>query len=234
MPMQIDPLNSPHPVPWSWILASHAAAIEAGETQTGHYRTPSLRSPLKNWSAYSHIRLEVSPDLAQSHVSSLLLVENLDSGTLQPITASSPVAQEFWSADSSLSHPKPGLIAMLLPIAWDKTGTQLLAREFEGVFCSSIASDYAVVWNSNTALSRTLAPHNIAYERAILQGWSRNRPEQVLFKTARLGDPQMPLWSVDLQGQAYPSAFDQAESYGDSIAHPLSGPMAPATRLPGA
>lgn len=237
--MQIDPINSPHPVPWSWILAAHGAAAAASRPQTHYYRSASLRSPDQQWVAYSRICLQVTPELHTSQVSSVLMVENLSTGSLQGIQPALPLDLQWdqpldaSGAPSSAPAYVPsssarmaGEIDLVIPISWDRRGDRLLARNFRGAFCSSFASDYALIWDSHTGAHRTLAPGNVAYEYAVLQGWSQNYPDQVLFKTAKLGDRHQHLWRVNDAGYALPSAFDEAEVLGQIIATPLEGPQA--------
>lgn len=221
--MQMDPINSPHPVPWNWIQAVHGAAAEAGNRQTRYYRSASLRSPDGQWMAYSRICLEAAPLLHNSRATSILFVENIETGELQGVQPPAPLMSPLDTEPEI--QAQAGAMSLLIPIAWDREGTQLLVRDFEGVFCSSLASDYAVVWDSTTGHSRTVAPYNAAYEYAILQGWSKSHPKQVLFKTAQLGEPHQPLWRVDSQGRAMPSALDEAEGFGQTMAEELEGPQ---------
>ncbi|NJR71483.1 MAG: hypothetical protein HC771_24885 [Synechococcales cyanobacterium CRU_2_2] len=173
--MQLDPLNSPHPVPWNWILAAHSAAIAEQLFTPHHYRSSALRSPDGRWLAYSRIHFTPAPQLHASQVESLLLLEDLLEGRLQA-QASSPFPSAASSAGTSSAgtssagtadpfapaadcSPSPaGSIAILMPIAWNQTGDRLLARQFEGRFCSSMATDYALIWETLTGQVQTLTP----------------------------------------------------------------------------
>jgi hypothetical protein len=242
--MQIDPINSPHPVPWNWILAAQGSAAAAAQPQTHYYRSASLRSPDHQWIAYSRICLQATPQLHSCQVSSVLLVENLSTGSLQGVQPPLPLdlcweeppeespeeslkQSEAVSSQAQGDQPqRAGAIGLLVPISWNYSSDRLLTRNFKGAFCSSLASDYALVWDSHTHTSQTLAPYNVAYEYAVLQGWSQTDPDQVLFKTGKLGDPEQHLWRVDRHGHAVPSAFDQAEILGQIVTTPLEGPQA--------
>ncbi len=232
--MQMDPLNSPHPVPWSWILATHAAAAEAGQRQVHYYRSASLRSPqsspthLPHWTAYSRICFEVDPVLHRSRVSSILFVENLETGTLQAITASSPLAQQFWQeqggvdTETGVMH---GAIAMLIPIAWNQAGTKLLAREFEGIFCSSFVTDHAVIWDGQQHFSRTYTPQ-IDHDYGILLGWSDVEPDSVLFETVMMGRAGRDRYRINAHGYTEPAPADEPRLFGQMVSDILAGPQA--------
>uniref|UniRef100_A0ACD5GTM1 Uncharacterized protein n=1 Tax=Desertifilum tharense IPPAS B-1220 TaxID=1781255 RepID=A0ACD5GTM1_9CYAN len=42
---QIDPLNSPYPVPWNWVMATYTEVSNTRGTGVRYYRSPSLISP---------------------------------------------------------------------------------------------------------------------------------------------------------------------------------------------
>lgn len=219
---QLDPLNSPHPIPWTWILATQAAAIPGGEPF--FYRSETLLSPDGEWAAYSRVRLDVSAELWNCRVSSVLFLENLHTKTLQIINARSPLAQDPWR-DNAQGH-QAGAIAVLHPVGWSRDGQKLLAREFEGLFCSSTATDYAVVWDRQLGHAWTCTPTGIEYDIAILQGWSAQTPGQMLFKTLRLGDRHPQLHQVDIHGVTQTASEDWAEDFGQHEANLWTGPQA--------
>ncbi|PSB68033.1 hypothetical protein C7B61_02990, partial [filamentous cyanobacterium CCP1] len=76
-----------------------------------YYRSQSLISPDGQYAAYSRIQMQLSADFTQSRVASVLFLENLRTGELQTITASSPFADNpFLSGEPN----SPGTIAILI------------------------------------------------------------------------------------------------------------------------
>lgn len=220
--MQIDPLNSPHPVPWNWVLAMQAEATHLPRLR--YYRSQSLISPDGEYAAYSRIQMQSVSDWMQCQVSSVLFVENLRTGDLQTIAASSPLSANPFATSEAIEQ---GTVAILIPIAWSADSARLLAREFESLFCSDIASDYAVVWDRSLNRTYTIAPTRISYSNAILLGWSQSQPNHVLFQAGDLGDETWPLWSVDLSGQTIAARQeDQPITYGRIVNNVWAGPQA--------
>ncbi len=220
LPVQIDPLDSPHPIPWNWVLANQSEV----NSRVRYYRTQSLISPDGQYAAYSRIQMQVKSDFTRSRVTSVLFLENLRTGNLQAITASSPLS------DNPFSTPKgsdlPGTIAILMPVAWSSTGDRILAREFESLFGSDIASDYAVIWDRQQNRSFTTAPTRIHYTHAILLGWSGAHPDRVLFRAGNIGETDWPLWAVDYSGQTLNANGDQPLTFGQVATHLWAGPQA--------
>lgn len=221
---QIDPLNSPHPVPWNWVMATHAEVSAKGGSGIRYYRSPSLVSPDGQYAAYSRIQMQVEPELYQSRVTSVMFVENLKTGDLRTITASSPLADNPLAGSEPADMP--GTIAILIPISWSLSGDRILARQFEGLFSTSDVSDYAVVWDRNLNRTSTIAPDRNLYSNAVLLGWSRTNPDQVLFRAGELGDEKQPLWAVDLNGQTVAANEDQPHVFGQLVNHVWAGPQA--------
>lgn len=223
--VQLDPLNSPYPVPWNWVLAMQAETERgSAPSHLRYYRSQSLISPDGQYAAYSRIQMQVVPNFTRSRVSSVLFLENLRTGDLQTITASSPFSDNpFMSHEPS--NPA-GTIAILIPVAWSEQGDRILAREFESIFGSDIASDYAVVWDRALNRTYTIAPTRIQYSNAILMGWSRSHPDRVLFQAGNLGDEQWPLWAVEVSGRTSPAAEDQPVTFGRVVNNVWAGPQA--------
>ena len=220
--VQIDPLNSPHPVPWNWVLANLAEASTHRSSRLRYYRSQSLLSPDGHYAAYSRIQMRAHPDFLQSRVSSVMFLENLKTGDLQAIAASSPLSDNpFIAAKGEMT----GTVAIMIPIAWSEKGDRVLAREFESLFGSDIASDYAVVWDSQLNRTSTIAPTRVQYTNAVVLGWSQTHPNQVLFRAGNLGETQWPLWSVDVSGQTAPSPTDQPLIFGNVANHVWAGPQ---------
>jgi hypothetical protein len=225
--VQLDPLNSPHPIPWNWVLANLTVTSAEPRSQVRYYRSQALVSPDGNYSAYSRIQMRVHPNFTQSRVSSVLFLENLKTGDLRTIVASSPLADPTPTIPQPQSQPAPeGTIAILIPVAWSESGDRILAREFESIFGSDIASDYAVVWDRQLNHTSTVAPTRIQYTNAVLLGWSQTHPDQTLFRAGNLGDSKWPLWTVDLTGRTTAAPEDQPLVFGQSINSIWTGPQA--------
>ena len=222
--VQLDPLNSPHPVPWNWVLANLTAAPETESAQIRYYRSQALISPDGRYSAYSRIQMQVHPDFTQNRISSVLFLENLATGDLRTIIASSPLAEQ--PGMTATDQPLTGTIAILIPVAWSETGDRILAREFESIFGSDIASDYAVIWDRQRNHTRTVAPTRIQYTNAVLLGWSQAHPEQALFRAGNIGEAQWPLWTVDLTGRTTAAPEDQPLVFGRFVNSIWTGPQA--------
>lgn len=213
-----DPLGSPHPVPWNWVMTTHADDSSNYSFGFHYYRSPALISPDGRYAAYSRIEMRSQPELYRSRVSSVMFVEDLQTGDLQVINATSPFA------DNRLV---PGSISILTPVSWSKLSDRLLARQFEGLFSSSDASDFAVIWHRQQNRTSTVAPsQNYNHEISILLGWSQINPYQALFRAGNLGDQQWPLWAVADNGQTVAATnVDQAIVFGKQLKPVWSGPQ---------
>ena len=222
--LQIDPLNSDHPIPWNWVLATQSDVDPVQGSKMRYYRSQSLISPDGQYAAYSRIQMKVQPDLFSSWVSSVLFLENLRTGDLQAVTASSPLSDNPFSSDSTLD--KSGTIAILIPISWSAEGDCLLAREFESLFGSSMASDYATIWNRRLNRASTVSPNRRQYTNAILMGWSKIFPGRALFKAGNLGEESWPLLAVDASGHTVMSADDRPLTFGQPMNNIWAGPQA--------
>lgn len=225
--VQIDPLDSPYPIPWSWVLATQAehGSDRAWVTpQLYYYRTQALISPDGQYAAYSRVQMQVSSDLAHSQVSSTLFVENLRTRDLQTLAATSPFSNNPFAPN--VEPAQAGMVAIGIPVAWSEASDRLLSREFESLFGSDIASDYAVVWERQSRQVRTLAPAGVQYTNAVLLGWSQAYPEQALFRVCNLGDPDPQLCSVALLGQTKLVPDDQPISFGQVMNNIWAGPQA--------
>lgn len=223
--VQLDPLNSPHPIPWNWVLANLSATPHHETASIQYYRSQSLLSPDGRYAAYSRIQMQIRPDFTQSRVSSVLFLENLRTGDLRTITASSPLSLSGENLEVDPAAAAAGTIAILIPIAWSEAGDRILAREFESVFGSDIASDYAVIWDRQLNRTSTVAPTRIQYTNAVLLGWSQAHPEQALFRAGNIGDLEWPLWTVDLAGQTTTAPSDRPQIFGRSVNSIWTGPQ---------
>lgn len=226
--VQLDPLDSPYPIPWNWVLATQAEhssdTTDWAAPRLCYYRTQALISPDGQYAAYSRVQMQVATDLVHSQVSSTLFLENLRTRDLQTLAATSPFSNNPFAPDAEPNQL--GTIAVLIPVAWSAESDRLLAREFESLFGSDIASDYAVIWDRQSRQVRTLAPAGMQYTNAILLGWSQAHPNQALFRICNLGDPNTQLCSVDLSGQTNLVPIDQPLSFGQVMNNIWAGPQA--------
>lgn len=224
--LQMDPLGSPHPIPWNWVMTTYADVSSNRGFGLRYYRSQSLVSPDGNYAAYSRIQMQVQPELYHSRVSSVMFVENLQTGELQAIAATSPLADNPFVAGEDAD--RPGNISILTPVGWSETGDCLLSRQFEGLFSSSDASDFAVIWNRQQNRSSTVAPSQTEYnhEISILLGWSQTEPDQVLFRAGNLGDEQWPLWAVADDGKTVAATdVDRPLVFGQWLNQVWGGPQ---------
>ncbi len=218
-----DPLNSPYPIPWPWIVEMQSHAASLTDSQIRYYRSQSLLSPDGRYSAYSRIQMELNPNAVAHEVNSMLFLENLETGDLQFVAASAPYARN--PAIDPSAYGQPGMIAVLLPIAWSETGDRLLIRGFDSMFGTDVASDYAVIWQQGDDSMRAIAPTNLHYSNAVLLGWSQANPSNILFRAGQLGDEQWPMVAVNMNGYAVASSGDQPVAYGQFTDTDWNGPQ---------
>lgn len=219
---QIDPLDSPHPIPWSWVLATLSASHSSNLAGSYCYRTHSLISPDQTYAAYSRIQMQVELDYFSSYVTSVLFLENLKTGDLQAITPNSPLANNPFL---NTKHDLRGRISIAIPVSWSEKGDRLLAREFESVLGSDIASDYGVIVDRNRNRVHTVAPTRIRYTNAVLLGWSQSHPERVLFRAGMMGDERWQQWTVDSVGHTLLARNDRPVLFGQAINSIWTGPQ---------
>ncbi|MEC4804513.1 MAG: hypothetical protein SAJ12_05035 [Jaaginema sp. PMC 1079.18] len=223
----IDPLNSAYPIPWNWVLATYA---EFGATQgqsssplTRFYRSPSLMSPDGQYAAYSRIKMQAEANLYGCRVTSVMFLENTKTGDLRTITAASPLSDNLFGGSEEAGNP--GTISILIPVSWSKEGDRLLARQFEGLFNSSLASDYAVVWQRNDNQTFTLVPNTTQYTNAVLLGWSQAERDRVLFRAGNMGEEHWQMWAVNLTGETILARQDKPVVYGQVLNQVWTGPQ---------
>lgn len=222
-----DPLNSPHPVPWSWMMKTQQEYSQQGRSGLRYYRSPALLSPDGKYAAYSRIEMRAEPDLYASKALSVMFLENIKTGELQVVRAKSPIALYLEEAGEN-NEEMAGVISLLMPVSWSEDGDRLLARQFEGAFSSSDVSDYAVVWNKKTQESKTLAVNagTNDVDASILLGWSHTQPDQVLFRSAALGEETESIFSVGLNGNTILASDEEAVIYGQLINRSWTGVQA--------
>ncbi len=220
-----DPLNSPYPIPWSWILNTQADFEAQQASGLRYYRTPALSSPDGQYAAYSRVQIEATPELPTSRVTSVLFLENLQTGQLQIIRVESPFGNAHGTPADLASMP--GLISVTIPISWSAKSDRLLSRQFEGLFSSSDASDYAVVWDRDRQQAKTIAPNIAADElTSVLMGWNRYEPDRVLFQAGAMGEENWPMWSVALTGETARVNKPEAITFGQRQSHSWTGAQA--------
>lgn len=204
---QNDPLNSPHPIPWEWILRSQAEVNYTNRSGIRYYWTPPLTSPDRHYAVYSRIILRAEPRLHRSQVDSVMFIKNLQTGELKTITPLSNFSQN--------SPPsQPGKIMVLIPVSWNEKGNLLLAREFEAIFSSSDMTDYGMIWDRETNRTITLRPTLSPNSHSVLLGWSQRYPNQVLFRAGEIGESDWKVWSVNLDGQTKIAQEDHPVIFG--------------------
>lgn len=218
-----DPLNSPFPIPWQWILEVQQAVTAGEHPGQEIYRSPSLYNPHHQFAAYCRVRLDLRPMMYQSRVTSTLFVENLQTGILHTIMARSPLAAHPFQTEP-VTADEPGVMALTMPISWSADGKTLLCRQLEGFFCSSCISDYGVVWQSETQQTITVAPSAIAnYTHAVLLGWSESCSGSALFQAGSMGEENWHHWAVALDGTTVLATGDRGEVFGEVSSNIWSG-----------
>jgi hypothetical protein len=214
-----DPLDSPHPVPWNWVLSTQAQVNATDKIGVRYYRTPSLISPDGKYAAYSRVQMYVKPELHSSRVISTLFVENLQTGELETIVSATR-SHDSETIAKELEDSNAGQIAILIPVSWSPKGDRLLSRQFEGFFSTSDAYDIALVWDRRTNKTTSITPQEEGYESTVLLGWSQQHPGRVLFQTSNLEDDVAPMWAVDLKGDTVDATSDRPVILG-TIFKPL-------------
>lgn len=210
-----DPLNSTYPVPWDVIWQKQTQATQSGKILTLRYRSATLASPDGQRLAHSEINAQLSPEITQSSVSSLLIITNAKGKVLQSIPSTLHLGND--SVKETAAQPI-GTLSILMPATWSKDGQQLLTRQFEAVLGSDMASDYALVWNRKTQMVKTVTPTPQNYDTAILLGWSARNPDQILFRTTILGEQKTDLVAVSRDGTTIAATTsDQTPPVGNII-----------------
>lgn len=222
---QDDPLNSPYPIPWAWILTTQADFDGRQESGLRYFRTPALVSPDGQYAVYSRIQMEATPELPTTRVTSVLFLENLRTGQLQIIRVESPLGSHHLTPQEF--ETMPGLISVTIPVSWSAKSDRLLSRQFEGLFSSSDASDYAVIWDRDSQQAKTLAPNIQADElTAVLMGWNRDQPDRVLFQAGEIGEENWPMWSVALTGETALNSQPVSITFGQPQTRSWTGAQA--------
>lgn len=198
-----DPIGSPHPIPWKWIVETQETMGSKGISGVRYYRSIPVVSPDGRYLVYSRVQMEVKPEMHNSRVTSVLFVEDKQTKKLQVMASTTVVSDPLIGrhvASSSEPNGTNGKIGVLVPVSWSEKSDRFLARKFEGVFNTSDATDHAVIWDRQKNQANTVAPAQKEDEHekiAVLLGWSKNRPDNVLFRAGEMGEENWPLVQVD-------------------------------------
>jgi hypothetical protein len=231
---QIDPIDSPHPIPWKWITATQEAIGSKGGSGVRHYRSVPVVSPDGKYAVYSRVQLDVKPQMYNSHVTSVLFVQDMQTKKLWVMASTTPVTDPLLKvkavkAAASEETDPSGKIGVLVPVSWSEKGDGFLARKFEGLFNTGDSTDSAVIWDRQKNHANTVAPANEADEHekiAVLLGWSKRQPDHVLFRAGELGEENWPLMQVANDGKTVTTTNeDQPITFGKKVTEIWAGPQ---------
>ncbi|MEH2417745.1 hypothetical protein [Nostoc sp.] len=230
---QIDPIGSPHPIPWKWITATQEAIGSKGGSGVRHYRSVPVVSPDGKYAVYSRVQLEVKPQMYNSRVTSVLFVQDMQTKRLWVMASTTPVSDPLLNvkavkAASSEESDTNGQIGVLVPVSWSEKGDRFLARKFEGIFNTGDSTDSAVIWDRQKNHANTVAPaHEEDHEKiAVLLGWSKSQPDNVLFRAGELGEENWPLMQVANDGKTITTTDDdQPITFGKKVTEIWAGPQ---------
>ncbi len=228
---QVDPIGSPHPIPWKWILGTQETIGAKGSSGVRYYRSVPVISPDGKYAVYSRVQMEVKPEMYNSRVTSVLFVEDKQTKKLRVMASTASVNDPLLSTNVSSSEQdaKNGKIGVLVPVSWSEKGDRFLARKFEGIFNTGDATDHAVIWDRQKDHANTVAPsqEEDGHEKiAVLLGWSKNQPDRVLFRAGEMGDENWPLVQVGTDGKTINTTdTDQPMTFGQKITEVWAGPQ---------
>ncbi|MEH2081503.1 MAG: hypothetical protein V7K89_16325 [Nostoc sp.] len=230
---QIDPIGSPHPIPWKWITATQEAIASNGGSGVRHYRSVPVISPDGKYAVYSRVQLEVKPQMYNSRVTSVLFIQDMQTKKLWVMASTTPVSDPLLKvkavkAESSEETDMSGKIGVLVPVSWSEKGDRFLARKFDGIFNTGDSTDSAVIWDRQKNHANTVAPvSDEEHEKvAVLLGWSKRQPDHVLFRAGELGEENWPLMQVANDGKTVPTTDqDQPITFGKKVTEIWAGPQ---------
>ena len=227
---QQDPIGSPHSIPWKWITATQETVSANGGSGTRYYRSVPVTSPDGRYSIYSRVKLEVKPEMHKSRVSSVLFVEDRKTNNLKVVASTSALVDPLLKAKKMQGKNSqiPGKIGVLVPVGWSENGERFLARKFEGLFNTAHATDKALIWNRQKNHANTVAPSqkNHQYDIAILLGWSKNTPDNVVFRAGEMGQETWPTITVANDGKTVATPeVDQPTTFGRKSTDIWAGPQ---------
>jgi hypothetical protein len=93
---------------------------------------------------------------------------------------------------------------------------------------TSDVTDHAVIWDREQNRSESVTPsqEENKHEIAVLLGWSKTQPDQVLFRTGELGEEEWPLVTVAYDGKTVTATnADQPVTYGQRVKEVWPGPQ---------
>lgn len=231
---QIDPIGSPHPIPWKWIVATQEAIAANGGSGVRHYRSVPVTSPDGRYIVYSRVQLEVRPEMYNSKVTSVMFVEDTQTNRLRVMASTAPISDPLLKINRNVSSSEAvdtngGNIGVLVPVSWSEKSDRFLARKFEGKFNTGDSTDQAVIWDRHKNHINTVAPAREEHEHekiAVLLGWSKNRPDHALFRAGEIGEENWPLVQVRSDGQTLNTTdADQPITFGQQITEVWAGPQ---------
>ncbi|MCW9683376.1 hypothetical protein FJR41_021695 [Dolichospermum planctonicum UHCC 0167] len=220
---QNDPIGSPHPIPWKWIMATQEAIGGKGISGVRYYRSLPVISPDGKYAIYSRVEMEVKPEMHNSRVKSVLFMEDRQTKKLRVMTSTDKEIDPLLNKEASLSEEtdNDGKIGVLVPVSWSEKGDRFLARKFVAVFNTADATDQAVIWNrqqNNINVVNPVQSEDDHEKIAILLGWSKKQPNNVLFRAGELGEENWPLVQVANDGKTVDMSAeeDQPITFGES------------------
>ena len=220
---QNDPIGSPHPIPWKWIMATQEAIGGKGISGVRYYRSLPVISPDGKYAIYSRVQMEVKPEMHNSRVKSVLFMEDRETKKLRVMISTDKEIDPLLNKEVSLSEEadNDGKIGVLVPVSWSEKGDRFLARKFVAIFNTADATDQAVIWDrqkNNINVVNPVQSEDDHEKIAILLGWSKNQPNNVLFRAGELGEENWPLVQVANDGQTVDMSAeeDQPITFGES------------------
>ncbi len=219
---QTDPIGSPHPIPWQWIMSTQEAIGKQGGSGVRYYRSIPVVSPDGKYAIYSRVQMEVKPEMHNSRVNSVLFMEDRQTKRLRVMTSTGKVSDPLLNKQAGLSEEADdnGKIGVLVPVSWSEKGDRFLARKFVALFNTADATDQAVIWNrqqNNINVVHPVQSQDDHEKIAILLGWSKKQPNNVLFRSGELGEENWPLMQVANDGKTIDMSAegDQAVTFGE-------------------
>lgn len=220
---QNDPIGSPHPIPWKWIMATQEAIGGKGISGVRYYRSLPVISPDGKYAIYSRVQMEVKPEMHNSRVKSVLFMEDRETKKLRVMISTDKEIDPLLNKEVSLSEEadNDGKIGVLVPVSWSEKGDRFLARKFVAIFNTADATDQAVIWDrqkNNINVVNPVQSEDDHEKIAILLGWSKKQPNNVLFRAGELGEENWPLVQVANDGQTVDMSAeeDQPITFGES------------------
>lgn len=217
---QQDPIGSPHPIPWTWIQATQDAIGSKGLSGVRYYRSMPVISADGRYAMYSRVQLEVKPQMHNTRVTSVLFVEDRQTKKLRVVSSTGSINDPLLKVQVSSQSDAQGTIAVLVPVSWSQKGDRFLARKFEGAMNTSDVTDYALIWDREQNRSESVTPSQEEYkhEIAVLLGWSKTHPDQVVFRAGELGEEEWPLMTVAYDGKTVAATTtEQPVVYGKRV-----------------